>query len=158
MESQSLKVAKLTVVAENIEQIASQIIDSVFKVHNYFGSGLLESIYEKALCKEFDKRKISYARQVPIPVFYDGEELGEGFRADIVIEKSVLVELKACEKLLPVHRAQTLSYMRLANKPLGFLINFNVPVIKNGIVRIINDRFEPEIVESQRREDAKDVV
>ena len=141
MESQSRKVAKLTVIDDDIERIASKVVDSVFKVHQYFGAGMLESIYESALCRELEKNKISFVSQVSIPVFYDDELLGDGFRADIIIEDSILLELKACEKLLPVHRAQTLSYMRLSNKPLGFLINFNNQMIKNGIVRIINDRF-----------------
>lgn len=142
MESQRHEVAKLTVIEDTLEHTATKLIDSAFRVHQYFGAGMLESIYEAALCKELEKRKISYARQVVIPVLYDGEILGDGFRADLIVENNILVELKACEKILPVHRAQTLSYMRLANKPLGFLINFNVPIIKNGIVRVINDRFE----------------
>lgn len=158
MESQSLKVAKLTVIEDTLERIASEVVDCAFQVHQYFGAGMLESIYEAALCKELEKRRLSYARQVMIPILYDGEILGDGFRADLIVENNLLVELKACEKLLPVHRAQTLSYLRLANKPLGFLINFNIPVIKNGIVRIINDRFEPKAVETQRREDSKSVV
>lgn len=141
MESQSLKDAKLTVIENSIEALASQIVDAVFKVHKHFGPGMLESLYEAALCKEFEKRNLNFTRQELIPVFYEGELLADGFRADIIIQKSILLELKACEMLMPVHRAQTLSYMRLANLPLGFLINFNVPVIKNGLVRIINDRF-----------------
>ncbi len=140
MESQSHKVAKLTVVDAETERLAEDIVDSAFKVHQYFGSGMLESIYEAALCKEFDRRNINYIRQQPVPVFYDGELLGDGFRADIIVEDKLLLELKACEKLLPVHRAQTLSYIRAANMQLGFLINFNNTIIKNGIVRIINDR------------------
>ncbi len=143
MESQSREDAKLTLIDAKTEILAKQIVDAVFKVHEYFGAGMLESIYEAALCKEFDKRNINYIRQQSIPVFYDGDLLGDGFRADIVVEDTILIELKACEKLLPVHRAQTLSYVRLTNKSLGFLINFNNKLIKNGIVRIINDRFAP---------------
>lgn len=141
MESQRREDAKLTVVEAAIERIAKDVVDSVFKVHDYFGPGMLESIYESALCKEFDKRGINYTRQQTIPVYYEGELLGDGFRADIVVENKILIELKACEKLLPVHRVQALSYTRLLNCPLGFLINFNNQLIKNGIVRIINDRF-----------------
>lgn len=151
MESQSLKDAKLTVIEAEIEKIASEVVDSIFKVHDYFGPGMLESLYEKALCKEFEKRKLAYVRQMSVPVYYHGDELGEGFRADVVVENHILLELKACEKLQPVHRAQTLSYMRLSNIPLGFLVNFNVPMIRNGIVRVINDRFEARGFESQRR-------
>lgn len=143
MESQSHKVAKLTVIDADIERIATNVIDAVFAVHQYFGPGMLESLYESALCQEFESRDIKFERQVCVPVFYNGTLLENGFRADIIVEGSILLELKACEKLAPVHRAQVLSYIRLGNKPLGFLINFNVPVIKNGIVRIINDRFAP---------------
>jgi GxxExxY protein len=141
MESQSHEAAKITVVDRQTEVLAREIVDSIFKVHRYFGPGMLESIYEAALCKEFDKRNIRYTRQEQIPVFYDGDLLGEAFRADLIIENTVLLELKACEKLLPVHKAQALSYIRLSNKPLGFLVNFNNNLIKDGIVRIINDRF-----------------
>ncbi len=143
MESQRREDAKLTVVDVQTERLAKDVIDAVFKVHEYFGPGMLESLYESALCKELDKRNIKYTRQAEILAFYHGELLGNGFRADIIIEDTLLLELKACEKLLPVHRAQSLSYIRMANKPLGFLINFNNTVIKNGIVRIINDRFAP---------------
>lgn len=143
MESQSHKVAKLTVIDANTERLAAKIVDAAFTVHKYFGPGMLESIYESAMCKELSKRGLSVKRQVSIPVYYENELLDEGFRADLIVEDTILIELKACEKLLPVHRAQTLSYMRLINKPLGFLMNFNVPVIKNGLVRLINDRFVP---------------
>lgn len=143
MESQSRKVAKLTVIDSETERLAGEVVDSCFKIHNYFGPGMLESIYESALCKELDKRNLRYVRQQPVPVFYEGDLLGDGFRADIVVENKILLELKACEKLLPVHRAQTLSYTRLLNCSLGFLVNFNNGLIKNGIVRIINDRFAP---------------
>lgn len=141
MESQRREDTKLTVIDVKTERLASAIVDAVFKVHNYFGPGMLESIYEAALCKEFEKRNIQYIRQTPIPVFYEGDLLGDGFRADIIVENTIILELKACEKLLPIHRAQILSYTRLLNCPLGFLVNFNNSLIKNGIVRIINDRF-----------------
>ncbi len=144
MESQRREDAKLTVIDGKIEKLATEIVDSAFKVHSYFGSGMLESLYEKALYKEFQKRNINANRQVEIPVYYEGELLDIGFRADMIVENSILLEMKACEKLLPIHRAQTLSYLRTANLPLGFLINFNVPIIKNGIVRIINDKFEAQ--------------
>lgn len=143
MESQSHEDTKLTVIDFKTEALATEVVDSCFKVHSFFGPGMLESIYESALCKEFEKRNIPYTRQQTIPVFYEGELVGDGFRADIIIDEKILLEIKACESLLPVHRAQILSYLRLANLPLGFLINFNNSIIKNGIVRIINDRFEP---------------
>lgn len=141
METQSLKAAKLTVIESSVETIASKVVDAAFAVHKYFGPGMLESLYEAALCRELEKKALKFVKQQTIPVFYQGILLADGFRADIIVEESILLELKACEKLLPVHRAQTLSYLRLSNLPLGFLINFNVPVIKSGLVRIINDRF-----------------
>lgn len=140
MEAQRRKDTKLTVIDSETERLAREIVDSVFKIHNYFGPGLLESIYESALCRELEKKKIKFIRQQSVPVFYEGDLLGEGFRADIIVEEKILVELKSCEKLLPVHKAQTLSYIRLSEKPLGFLINFNNTIIKNGIVRLINER------------------
>ena len=142
MESQSRKDAKLTVIDTHIEAIASEIVDVAFKVHNYFGPGLFESIYEKALCKELKKRDIKFISQYGVPVFYEEELLGNGFIADIVVEDKIVLELKACEKLLPIHKKQTLTYARLLNYPLGFLINFNNTLVKNGIVRIINDHYD----------------
>lgn len=140
MEAQRREDTKLTVINSRIEDIASRIVDSVFKVHSYFGPGLLESLYEKALCKELKKRNINFICQHKVPVFYEAELLGDGFIADIIVEDCIVMELKACEKLLPVHKMQTLTYARLLNYPLGFLINFNNSIIKNGIVRVINDR------------------
>lgn len=143
MEAQRREDAKLTVIDGDIEAIASEIVDAAFKVHSHFGPGLLESIYEKALCKELKKRDVTFVSQYGVPVFYEDELLGDGFVADIVVEDKIVLELKACEKLLPIHKMQTLSYARLLNYPLGFLINFNNGIIKNGIVRIINDRYDP---------------
>lgn len=143
MESQRREDAKLTVLDHNVEALGKGIVDAAFHVHQYFGPGLLESLYEEALFKTLNKRNAKPVRQVAVPVFFEDELLDAGFRADMIINQQILIEVKACENLLPIHRAQTLSYLRLCNLPLGYLINFNVPIIKNGIVRVINDRFAP---------------
>lgn len=129
---------------EETEQIAKKIVDAAFQVHKHFGPGMLESIYEMSFFRKLQKEGLSPARQVPVPVTFEGESFETGFRADIIVNQAVLVELKACENILPVHRAQTLSYTRLSGLKLGFLINFNVPLIKNGIVRIIDEKFAAE--------------
>jgi GxxExxY protein len=141
LETQRHEGAKKTEITQATEALASEIVDSAFKVHKYFGPGLLESIYEAALCKEFSKRGLKFTRQVRVPLFYDEEPLDEYFVIDLIVDDKIVLELKACERLLPVHKSQTLSYLYLANKPLGFLINFNNVLIKNGIVRLINERF-----------------
>jgi GxxExxY protein len=141
MESQRREDAKLSVLDPTIELVAKQVVDSVFHVHKYYGPGMLESIYEMALFRTLQKRSLNPVRQSVVPVYFEGELMDGSFRADIIVDNSILLEIKACESLLPVHRAQTLSYMRLCNLKLGFLINFNVPIIKNGIVRIIDERF-----------------
>lgn len=141
MEPQRRKDAKLTVVDGETERLATGIVDAAFQVHSYFGPGLLESIYEKALFEELSDRNINCELQKEIPVFYKDKPLGLGFRTDLIVENKIIIELKSTEKLLPIHRAQVISYLKTMNKPLGFLINFNNTIIKNGIVRIINDRF-----------------
>jgi GxxExxY protein len=120
------------------EKLASVIVDSAYTVHKAMGSGLLENIYEACLSEELEYRGLSIRRQYPIPVTYRNKVMEAGFRADLIVENRILVELKAVEKIIPVHRAQTLSYLRLTGLRLGFLINFNVPLIKEGIVRIID--------------------
>jgi len=123
--------------SEREELIAKAIVDCVFKVHKNLGPGLLESIYEVCLCHELAKNQLSYQRQVTIPITYDGINFEEGLRLDVLVEECIICELKAVEALLPVHSAQLLSYLKLTGHRLGFLINFNVPVIKQGIKRII---------------------
>lgn len=121
----------------NDEELASEIVDCVFKVHKNLGPGLLESVYEICLCHELSKKNIHFQKQVSLPIMYDNIKLDSALRMDVLIENTVICELKAVEELLPVHHAQVLSYLRLSNKRLGFLINFNVPTIKDGIKRII---------------------
>ena len=99
------------------------------------GPGLLESAYEECLCYELSSQGVHFQRQVPIPLIYKGSPLHCGYQMDLVVEEQVVVELKSIEKILPVHEAQLLTYMKLAHKPVGLLINFNVALLKNGIVR-----------------------
>jgi GxxExxY protein len=119
------------------EVIAKHIVDAAFQVHKELGPGLLESIYETCFCHELAKSGVKFERQVLLPVVYDGITFDEGLRLDVLVDKYVICELKAVDKLMPVHTAQVLSYLKLTNKRLGFLINFNVPIIKTGIKRII---------------------
>jgi GxxExxY protein len=123
-------------VTEN--DIARAIVDAVFKIHTTLGPGLLESVYEAVLAYELEKRGLHVERQKPIPVVYETVHLEEGFRADFIVGHKVIIELKAIEAIAPVHKKQLLTYLRLADKRLGLLINFNVPLIKDGITRLVN--------------------
>ena len=119
------------------ELAATQVVDAAFKVHSSLGPGLLESVYETCLVYELEHRGLRVRRQIKIPVVYGDIRLESGLRLDLLVEDSVVVELKAVEKMLPVFEAQLLTYLRLSGKRLGFLINFNVPRIKEGIKRLI---------------------
>jgi GxxExxY protein len=120
------------------EEIGKMILDSAFKVHTALGPGLLESVYEAALAAELLKRGLRVERQKPIPVFYDGELLDIGFRADLLVEGKVLVELKSVESVIPLFKKITTNYVRLIPVKLGFLINFNEAHLRNGITRVTN--------------------
>lgn len=122
----------------NENMIAKEIVDAAFQVHTRLGPGLLETVYEVVLAHELKKRGLSIERQVAIPVEYDGIIFDEGFRADIIVNNKVIVELKSVETIAPVHKKQVLTYLRLADKRLGLLINFGAPLIKDGISRIVN--------------------
>lgn len=124
---------------QETENTAKIIVDCAFHIHKDLGAGLLESVYEKILSRSLEKRDLKVESQINVPLEYEGERYDSAFRADLIVNDCVLVELKACESILPIHRAQTLTYIKLSNLKLGLLINFNVPLIKNGIVRIIND-------------------
>lgn len=117
------------------DETAKAIVDCAFKVHSTLGPGLLESVYEACLVYELEKRDLSVDRQVNVPVMYDGRRFNTGLRLDLLVDDCVVVELKAVEKLLPLFNAQLLTYLKLSDKRLGLLINFNVPVIKDGIKR-----------------------
>lgn len=119
------------------ESTAKKIVDAAFTVHKKLGPGLLEKVYEICFCHELSKRGLKYQRQVDIPIVYDGIVFDEGLRLDVLVEKLVICEIKAVNEINPVWEAQILSHLKLTNKRLGFLINFNVPLIKDGIKRII---------------------
>ena len=119
-------------------EIARVIVDAAYQIHTTLGPGLLESVYEIVLAYELEKRGLAVARQTPIPVIYQEMSFDEGFRADLVVQGKVIVELKSVEKVAPVHKKQLLTYLRLADKRLGLLINFGEALIKNGITRIVN--------------------
>ena len=119
------------------ERVATEIVDSVYTVHKKLGPGLLEKVYEVCLCHEITKRGLSCERQISLPITYDGITFEEGLRLDVMIENLVICEIKAEDKTNPVWQAQLLSYLKLTGKRIGFLINFNIPLIKNGIKRII---------------------
>src|SRR5262249_10889682 len=114
-----------------------KVIGAAIEVHRILGPGLLESVYEKCLCYEFGLRGIEYQRQVELPVVYKGAPLDCKFCMDIILPGRLIIELKAVEKLLPIHEAQLLTYMRLGDLRLGLLLNFNVPLLKDGIKRLI---------------------
>ncbi len=117
---------------------AKNVVDCAFQVHKKLGAGLLESAYEECLEKEFVKRGINFKRQYELPIFYDGEELRTRYKLDFLVNDCLTIELKAVEKMLPIHQAQTLTYLKLSDKRLALLINFNVPLIKDGIKRLVN--------------------
>ena len=119
------------------ERLATIVVDAAFKVHSNLGPGLLESVYEICLAHELRKRGLAIETQVAIPVTYDGIRLEAGLRLDILVERQLLVEIKAVEEMNRVFKAQVLTYLKLTGLRLGLLINFNVPLIKNGIQRII---------------------
>jgi GxxExxY protein len=121
------------------EYWASKVVNAAFEVHKNMGLGLLESVYEICMLKEFEIQNIPVTSQVQVPIIYKGEKLDKDYRIDLLVGDEILVELKAIEYVLPVHHAQLLSYLKLSNKQLGFLINFNVPLIKNGIKRFVNN-------------------
>ena len=121
----------------HIEELATIIVNSAFKVHKELGQGLLERIYETCFCYELEKAGIKYQRQIDIPFMYDNIRFDEGLRLDVIVENQIICELKAVDIVKPVWEAQILSHLKLTNKRLGFLINFNVPLIKDGINRFI---------------------
>lgn len=124
---------------ERYNQLSKEILDASITVHKEMGPGLLESVYELCLLKELALRNIYVEHQVPVPLFYKGEDLNKDFRIDILVEKEIIIELKAVDYILPVHEAQIISYLKLTEKKLGFLINFNVPLLKEGFKRFVNN-------------------
>ena len=121
-----------------INDLTGQVISAAIEVHKNLGPGLLESVYEECLCRELDLRKIPYERQRELPIEYKGLNLDCGYRLDIFVANRVIVELKACESLQPIHEAQLLTYLKMTDVKVGLLINFNVSLLKDGIKRIAN--------------------
>jgi len=129
---------KFSPVSEKEEDVAKKIVDSAYAVHKSLGPGLLEKVYEVCFCHELNKRGLKYQRQVSLPIVYDGLTFDDGLRVDVFVEESIIFELKAVDQVNPVWKAQVLSHLRMTKKRLGLLIDFNVPLIKKGIERIIS--------------------
>jgi len=119
-------------------EIATQVVDAAFKIHTTLGPGLLESVYEAVMAEELLRRGLNVVRQQAIPVVYEGVHLEVGFRADLIVEGRVIIEIKSVDAIAPVHKKQLLTYLRLADKRLGLLIDFNTELIKDGITRVVN--------------------
>jgi len=124
---------------KNVEEISAEVVDAAFHLHKDLGPGLLESVYEVVLAKLLEQRGLSVERQKPIPIHYAGLRFDEGFRADLIVEGSLLIELKSVENLAAVHGKQVLTYLRLLDLPLGLLINFGSATFKDGVKRIVNN-------------------
>ena len=123
----------------DINQLSSKIIGAAIQVHKALGPGLLESAYEECICHELSSQGLSIERQKPLAINYKGIKLDCGYRLDIVVENTIILELKSCEKIEPIHKAQLLTYLKLSGLNLGLILNFNVPVMRDGIVRIVNE-------------------
>jgi GxxExxY protein len=126
----------------DINKLSSEIIGAAIEVHKSLGPGLLESAYEECLTHELGLREISVEKQVPMPVVYKGKKLDCGYRLDMIVENAIILELKSCDKIEQIHKAQLLTYLKLSDCRLGLLLNFNVPVMKDGIVRVVNELAE----------------
>ena len=127
-------------ISKDIEEIGKYIVDAAFKVHKALGPGLLEKVYEVCLCHELRKLGLNVERQLDIPIVYDGITFEEGLRLDLLVDNKVIIELKAVDVVNPVWEAQIISHLILTGKQLGYLINFNVPLIKQGIRRYVNTK------------------
>lgn len=121
-----------------VSQVSERVIGGAIEVHRRLGPGLLESAYEACLVWELQRRGLTVATQVPLPIAYGGVKLTVGYRLDLVVEDTVIVEIKAVDGVLPVHKAQLLSYLRLSGKSVGLLLNFNVTRLKDGLTRVVN--------------------
>ena len=123
----------------DINELSNRIIGAAIEVHKALGPGLLESAYEECMCHELTLRSLSYERQKNLPVVFKEKKLDCGYRLDIVVEKAIILELKSCEKIDPIHKAQLLTYLKLSSLHLGLLLNFNTPLMRDGIFRIVNE-------------------
>ncbi len=124
---------------DEVNHCSGQVVDAAMKVHAALGPGLLETAYEACLAYELRRRGLAVRRQVPIPILYDGQKIRVGYRADLLADDMVLIELKAIASVLPIHEAQVLSYLNLGGFKVGLLINFNVRRLKDGIRRLVNN-------------------
>ena len=127
------------VTKERYEWLAKQIFLAALEVHKELGPGLLESVYQYAFCRELSIRSIIFQQQVAVPLYYKGNDTGKEFYIDLLVENSIIIELKAVDQIHPVHEAQLLSYLKLADKKMGFLINFNTVLLKDGFKRRVNN-------------------
>jgi len=122
-----------------INELSGIVIGAAIEVHKGLGPGLLESAYENCLCHELQLRNVIFERQKPLPVTYKGVNLDCGYRLDVVVQGMLVLEVKACDTIAPIHLAQLLTYLKLSGLSLGLLLNFNVPVMRDGIVRVANE-------------------
>jgi GxxExxY protein len=128
------------------EHLTEQVIGAAIEVHKALGPGLLESVYEECLCHELHLSSLRFQRQVTVPVIYKGVALDCGYRLDLIVEDTVILELKSIDRVLPIHEAQLLTYLKLLEKPVGFLFNFNVPALgRGGIIRKVFDSASPRL-------------
>jgi GxxExxY protein len=123
----------------DINELSNKIIGAAIEVHKPLGPGLLESAYEECMCHELTLRSLTYERQKPLPIVFKRKKLDCGYRLDIVVEKTIILELKSCEKIEPIHKAQLLTYLKLSGLHLGLLLNFNTALMRDGIFRIVNE-------------------
>jgi GxxExxY protein len=128
-----------TISRQELDALSKEVVDACVTVHKIMGPGLLESVYELCLFKELELRNLKVISQKVIPLSYKNFELSKDYKIDLLVEEEIIVELKAVEEVLPVHEAQMISYLKLADKRLGFLVNFNVPLMKYGIKRFVNN-------------------
>jgi len=123
----------------DVNDLTGKIIGAAITVHKQLGPGLLESVYEECLCYELGLRNIAYERQKPIPIQYKEVKLDCGYKLDVLVEGTIILELKSCERIEDIHRAQILTYLKLTELKVGLILNFNVAIMKNGVVRVVND-------------------
>ena len=138
-DKKTLRAQRKSRMIKEEDRLSKEIIGAAIEVHRHLGPGMLESAYEKCLCKELEIRNIEFEKQKPLAVVYKGITLDCGYKLDVVVEGKVILELKSVNKLESIHDAQLLTYLKIADLKLGILINFNVPVLKDGIKRIVNN-------------------
>ena len=138
--------------AEAINRLTEMIIGAAIEVHRQMGPGLMESVYEECLCYELNQLGLQFRRQLQLPILYKGIKLDCGYKMDLVVEDLIVLELKTVDRLIPVHSAQLLTYLKLSGKKVGLLLNFNEPVLKKGIKRLVNHFRDPVSAPSQSPE------